>query len=62
MTSLAPRHTIFFQTQMAPVGLRSLIPHNSSLGAPLLAWAPVLLSPLGGMPCLLPPPPAPRPL
>lgn len=26
MASIAPRHTIFFQTQMAPVGLRSLIP------------------------------------
>lgn len=31
MTSLSPRHTIFFQTQMAPVGLRSLIPHTVSL-------------------------------
>lgn len=31
MTSLAPRHTLFFQTQMAPQGLRSLIPHAGSL-------------------------------
>jgi hypothetical protein len=33
LTSVAPRHTIFFQTQMSPVGLRSLIPQSSSLGA-----------------------------
>ncbi|KAI7843434.1 hypothetical protein COHA_002912 [Chlorella ohadii] len=31
MTSLAPRHTILFQTQMEPAGLRSLIPAASSL-------------------------------
>lgn len=41
MVSLAPRHTIFFQTQMAPLGLRSLIPYVSSLGAlPCCPWLP----------------------
>ncbi|KAI3434976.1 hypothetical protein D9Q98_003028 [Chlorella vulgaris] len=31
LTSLAPRHTIFMQTQMTPTGLRSLIPPTGSL-------------------------------
>ncbi|KAL4425261.1 hypothetical protein ABPG75_009277 [Micractinium tetrahymenae] len=31
MAAIAPRHTIFFQTQMSPVGLRSLIPATTSL-------------------------------
>ncbi|EFN57145.1 hypothetical protein CHLNCDRAFT_57362 [Chlorella variabilis] len=31
LTSVAPRHTIFLQTQMAPTGLRSLIPPTGSL-------------------------------
>lgn len=40
LTSVAPRHTIFLQTQMTPTGLRSLIPPTGSLGARALpAWA-----------------------
>lgn len=31
MAAVAPRHTIFFQTQMTPSGLRSLIPPTTSL-------------------------------